>query len=107
MSEWGRGAEDGTVYVKTAEGERSVGSWQAGSPEEGLAHFSRRFRAAYDVAGRAIASLGRDFPGAEDLLELQARALEEGTVRVAVLPVTSETGVEDALPVDWLREVED
>lgn len=66
-----------------------------------------RFRAAYDVAGRAIGSLGRDVPGAEALLELQARALEEGTVRVAVLPVTSETGVEDQLPVDWLREVED
>jgi hypothetical protein len=43
MSEWGRVAEDGTVYVKTADGERAVGSWQAGSPEEGLAHFTRRF----------------------------------------------------------------
>ena len=43
MSEWGRVAEDGTVYVKTADGEREVGSWQAGTPEEGLAHFARRF----------------------------------------------------------------
>lgn len=43
MSEWGRVAEDGTVYVKTAEGERPVGSWQAGAPEEGLAHFVRRY----------------------------------------------------------------
>ena len=43
MSEWGRVAEDGTVYVKTADGERAVGSWQAGSPEEGLALFSRRY----------------------------------------------------------------
>ena len=43
MSEWGRVAEDGTVYVRTADGERVVGSWQAGSPEEGLAHFVRRF----------------------------------------------------------------
>jgi hypothetical protein len=43
MSEWGRVAEDGTVYVKTAEGERAVGSWQAGAPEEGLAHFVRRY----------------------------------------------------------------
>jgi hypothetical protein len=40
---WGRIAEDGTVYVRTAEGEREVGSWQAGPPEEGLAHFTRRF----------------------------------------------------------------
>jgi hypothetical protein len=46
MSDWtafGRVDADGTVYVKTTEGERVVGSWQAGSPEEGLAHFARRF----------------------------------------------------------------
>ncbi|MFV2085138.1 DUF349 domain-containing protein [Micromonospora sp. LOL_021] len=46
MSDWtsfGRVDADGTVYVKTAEGERAVGSWQAGAPEEGLAHFARRF----------------------------------------------------------------
>ena len=40
---WGRVDDDGTVYVRTAEGERAVGSWQAGSPEEGLAHYARRF----------------------------------------------------------------
>jgi Domain of Unknown Function (DUF349) len=46
MNDWtafGRVDEDGTVYVKTAAGERVVGSWQAGTPEEGLAHFARRF----------------------------------------------------------------
>lgn len=46
MSDWttfGRVDEDGTVYVKTSAGERAVGSWQAGTPEEGLAHFARRF----------------------------------------------------------------
>ena len=40
---FGRVDADGTVYVKTAAGERVVGSWQAGTPEEGLAHFARRF----------------------------------------------------------------
>nr|MDQ3989230.1 DUF349 domain-containing protein [Actinomycetota bacterium] len=40
---WGRVATDGTVYVRTADGERAVGSWQAGAPEEGLAHYARRF----------------------------------------------------------------
>src|SRR5450432_102111 len=41
---WGRIADDGTVYVRTPdEGERPVGSWQAGTPEEGLAHFVRRY----------------------------------------------------------------
>ncbi|MDT4909901.1 MAG: hypothetical protein QOI69_3142, partial [Pseudonocardiales bacterium] len=28
-SEWGRIDEAGTVFVKTAEGEREIGSWQA------------------------------------------------------------------------------
>jgi hypothetical protein len=36
-------AEDGTVYVRTAGGERQVGSWQAGSPDEALAFFKRKF----------------------------------------------------------------
>src|SRR5690242_14245154 len=46
MDDWtafGRVDADGTVYVKTAAGERVVGSWQAGTPEEGLAHFARRY----------------------------------------------------------------
>ncbi|MCZ2840048.1 DUF349 domain-containing protein [Modestobacter sp. VKM Ac-2985] len=42
-SAWGRVDEEGTVYVRTATGERSVGSWQAGAPAEGLAHYGRRF----------------------------------------------------------------
>jgi hypothetical protein len=40
---WGRVDADGTVYVRTAEGERVVGSWQAGSPDEALAFFRRKF----------------------------------------------------------------
>jgi len=40
---FGRIDADGTVYVTTAAGERVVGSWQAGTPEEGLDHFARRF----------------------------------------------------------------
>ena len=40
---WGRVDADGTIYVRTADGERVVGSWQAGAPAEGLAHFARRF----------------------------------------------------------------
>jgi Domain of Unknown Function (DUF349) len=40
---WGRVDDDGTVFVRTADGERAVGSWQAGDPSEGLAHYARRF----------------------------------------------------------------
>lgn len=42
-SQWGRVDEEGTVYVRTADGERVVGSWQAGEPVAGLAHYARRF----------------------------------------------------------------
>lgn len=42
-SRWGRIDSDGAVYVRTADGERMVGVWQAGSPDEGLRHFARRF----------------------------------------------------------------
>ncbi|MFB9318586.1 DUF349 domain-containing protein [Cryptosporangium minutisporangium] len=34
---------EGTVFVRTADGARAVGSWQAGSPEEGLHHYQRRY----------------------------------------------------------------
>jgi uncharacterized protein YjbJ (UPF0337 family) len=40
---WGRVDDDGTVYVRTADGERPVGSWQAGAPEEALAYFHRKY----------------------------------------------------------------
>lgn len=42
-SDWGRVAEDGSVFVRTAEGERQIGSWAAGTPQEGLAFYQRKF----------------------------------------------------------------
>ncbi len=42
---WGRVADDGNVYVRTTDGERQIGSWQAGSPDEALAFFKRKFDA--------------------------------------------------------------
>src|SRR3954467_3185920 len=42
-SEWGRVAEDGTVYVRKADGERPVGQYPEGSPEEALAFFAKRY----------------------------------------------------------------
>lgn len=43
ISQWGRVAADGTVYVKDADGEREVGSYPAGTPEEALAFFTKRY----------------------------------------------------------------
>src|SRR5262249_49084001 len=42
-SEWGRIDADGTVWVRTESGERQIGSWQAGPPAAGLAHYERRY----------------------------------------------------------------
>jgi hypothetical protein len=42
-SEWGRVADDGTVYVRTPDGERPVGQYPEGSPEEALAFYTKRY----------------------------------------------------------------
>ena len=41
--QWGRVAEDGTVYVRTAEGERAVGSYPGATEAEALAYFGRKY----------------------------------------------------------------
>jgi hypothetical protein len=48
--DWGRVDDDGTVYVKTADGERSVGQYPEGTPEEALKFFTERYDAlAFEV----------------------------------------------------------
>ncbi|HET7326627.1 MAG TPA: DUF349 domain-containing protein [Nocardioidaceae bacterium] len=41
--EWGRVADDGTVYVRTAAGERPVGQWPDADADEALAFFVKRY----------------------------------------------------------------
>ena len=41
--EWGRADEDGTVYVRTADGERKVGQYPGVTQDEALAYFARKF----------------------------------------------------------------
>jgi hypothetical protein len=42
-SNWGRVAEDGTVYVRTPDGERPVGQYPEGSADEALAFYAKRY----------------------------------------------------------------
>jgi hypothetical protein len=42
-SQWGRVTEDGTVYLKAPEGEVLVGQYAAGSPQEGLTFYARKY----------------------------------------------------------------
>ncbi|MCS5733240.1 DUF349 domain-containing protein [Herbiconiux daphne] len=46
---WGRVDDDGSVYVREADGERLVGQYPDGSKEEALAYFERKYT---DLAGQ-------------------------------------------------------
>jgi hypothetical protein len=68
--------EDGTVYVRTAEGERAVGSWQAGEPAAGLAHYARRYDDLATEVGLLEARL-RAHTGNPSEIKAKAQALAE------------------------------
>jgi uncharacterized protein DUF349 len=70
-SRWGRVDDDGTAWVKTAEGERMIGSWQAGDAAEGLAHFGRR----YDDLATEIALLEARLAAGTDARKTKAAAV--------------------------------
>jgi tetratricopeptide (TPR) repeat protein len=65
-----------------------------------------RHRAAFQVGERAVSSLGRGFPGIERIVEAQQFAIDEGTLRVAVLPIQVSRDVRGQLPASFLRDVE-
>lgn len=73
---WGRVDPDGTVYVKTVDGEREVGSWQAGDVESGLAHYIRRYE---DVVTEVALLEQRLKSGASKSGQVIAKAREIGS----------------------------
>jgi len=72
---WGRVDADGTVYVRTADGERVIGSWAAGSPEEALAFFRRKFQA----------------------LETEVALIEQGMAATEIAPAQAQATVQRLL----------
>ena len=74
-SAWGRVAADGTVYVRTAEGdEREIGNWAAGTPAEGLAFYQTRYdglRTKVDLLERRLRSDQGGKDAAATLAELR------------------------------------
>jgi len=69
---WGRVAADGTVYVRTADGERQVGSWAAGSPDEALAYYQRKFdglKVEVDLIANRLKQTGPSAPSPKDALD--------------------------------------
>ncbi len=71
-SEWGRIDDDGTVYVRTADGERAIGSWQAGDADAGLAYYIRHFE---DLATEVTLLEKRLESGAGDPAATRAQAV--------------------------------
>jgi len=67
--EWGRVDEDGTVFVRTADGERPVGQYPEGSPEEALKFFTDRFDALEFEVGLLEQRLGAGVLSPEEATE--------------------------------------
>lgn len=91
-TDWGRIDDAGTVYVRTGDGEREVGSWQAGDPAAGLAHFCRRYD---DLATEVVLLEKRLASGAAEPQAVRAKVTE---LRAAV-PTAAAVGDLDALAV--------
>ena len=82
-SEFGRIDEDGTAWVKTADGERQIGSWQAGTKEEGLKHFASRYQdivVEVELLEARIVSHPDEAPKLKKAAEEIAATLPEATV---------------------------
>jgi hypothetical protein len=81
---WGRVDADGTVHVRTADGERAVGSWQAGEPAEGLAHYARRFDDVLTEAELLVSRLSSGGADPKHTLS-SARTLRDGLAEAHVV----------------------
>lgn len=89
---FGRVADDGTVYLVTADGERVIGSWQAGEPDAAFEHFGRRFD---DVATEVTLMETRLASGTADARKVKAAA----AALAETLPTASVLGDVGALAV--------
>jgi hypothetical protein len=83
-SDWGRVAEDGTVYVRTSDGERAVGQYPEGTPDEALAFYTKRYD---ELAGsvhlldqRVTAGVVSPDEATESLRNLRAQVVEAHAV---------------------------
>jgi len=96
---FGRVDDDGTVWLITSSGERSIGSWQAGGTEAAFAHFGRRFE---DLATEITLMETRLASGTGDARKIKAAA----AALAETLPTASVLGDVDAL-ADRLAAIRD
>jgi hypothetical protein len=98
---WGRIDDDGTVYLRTAEGERQIGQWPGGDPTEAIALYAKRFDGleievellekrlaggtlSPDDAERAIATVREQVDGAAALGDLDGLLVRLDSLAPAV-----------------------
>ncbi|MFP5071055.1 DUF349 domain-containing protein [Pseudonocardia nantongensis] len=80
---WGRADDDGTIHLITPDGERTVGSYQAGPPQEGLEHYAKRFDALVTEAEVLAARIAGGGDAKASLTA--AQTLRDGLAEAAVL----------------------
>lgn len=90
-SKFGRVDEDGNVFLTRGGEERQIGSWQAGTPAEGLAHYGQR----YD-----------DLVTEVELLETRLRAHPEEADAIRKSAETLKTTLADAAVIGDVDAVE-
>jgi len=76
---FGRVDESGTVFVRTAAGEREVGSYPGASPEEALAYFTRKYDELVASADLLLQRITHTDLSAKDATEGLARLREQAT----------------------------
>lgn len=96
---FGRVDDDGTVWLISSAGERTIGSWQAGDTEAAFAHFGRRFE---DLATEVTLMETRLASGTGDARKIKAAA----AALAETLPTASVLGDLDAL-AERLRAIRD
>lgn len=116
---WGRVEADGTVYVREGEGERVVGQYPDGTPEEALAYYERKFaelagsvglveqRArrgapAKDVA-KTVANLKSSITGANAVGDLQSLLTRLEALTETVGQLTEQQTAEQQAAVEKAR----
>jgi hypothetical protein len=73
---FGRVAEDGTVFVRTADGEREVGAYPGASADEALHYFARKYDELYASADLLHQRLGGTDLSAKDAADGLAKVKE-------------------------------
>ena len=83
-SKFGRVDDEGNVFLTRGGEERQIGSWQAGTPEEGLAHYGQRYDDLVTEV-ELIETRLRAHPEDADSLRKSAEALKASLTDAAVI----------------------